>query len=186
MDTHATIVRCSIRMCVAGRAPSYKVSRALRHVKDVRNQSANYSIKKLRKFFLSLFDLFQEAFFYSRDQFLVNIGGFYELSQTQVLNLALCPASSTPFISALSLQPMQCTPNVDGSCPGNFFCWFSTTTSSVNAFYCCRSPDSVDTGCEIFKICLLLYEIFQIAPRNLFRFPAKGALPTAIVRLRPP
>lgn len=61
---------------------------------------------------------------------------------------ALCPASSTPFISALSLQPMQCTPNVDGACPGNFFCWFSTTTTAVNAFYCCRSPDTVDTGCE--------------------------------------
>jgi hypothetical protein len=44
---------------------------------------------------------------------------------------ALCPASSTPFISALSLQPMQCTPNVDGACPGNFFCWFSTTTTAV-------------------------------------------------------
>ncbi|KIH44516.1 hypothetical protein ANCDUO_25458 [Ancylostoma duodenale] len=41
---------------------------------------------------------------------------------------------------------MQCTPNVDGACPGNFFCWFSTTATSVNAFYCCRSPDSVDTG----------------------------------------
>ncbi|KAK6012060.1 hypothetical protein OSTOST_22798 [Ostertagia ostertagi] len=40
---------------------------------------------------------------------------------------------------------MQCTPNVDGACPGNFFCWFSTTATSVNAFYCCRSPDSVDT-----------------------------------------
>ncbi|KAK6030499.1 Kunitz/Bovine pancreatic trypsin inhibitor domain protein [Ostertagia ostertagi] len=61
---------------------------------------------------------------------------------------SLCPTSSTPFISALSLQPMQCTPNVDGACPGNFFCWFSTTATSVNAFYCCRSPDSVDTGCE--------------------------------------
>ncbi|CAJ0593741.1 unnamed protein product [Cylicocyclus nassatus] len=59
---------------------------------------------------------------------------------------SLCPTSSTPFISALSLQPMQCTPNVDGACPGNFFCWFSTTATSVNAFYCCRSPDSVDTG----------------------------------------
>ncbi|KAK0424287.1 hypothetical protein QR680_008593 [Steinernema hermaphroditum] len=59
---------------------------------------------------------------------------------------SLCPANSTPFISALSLQPMQCTPNVDGACPGNFFCWFSTTSSAVNAFYCCRSPDSVDTG----------------------------------------
>uniref|UniRef100_A0A183BM22 Kunitz/Bovine pancreatic trypsin inhibitor domain protein n=1 Tax=Globodera pallida TaxID=36090 RepID=A0A183BM22_GLOPA len=59
---------------------------------------------------------------------------------------SLCPASSAPFISALSLQPMQCTPNVDGSCPGNFFCWFSTTTTSVNAFYCCRSPDSIETG----------------------------------------
>lgn len=31
---------------------------------------------------------------------------------------ALCPTQSTPFISALSLQPMQCTPNVDGACPG--------------------------------------------------------------------
>lgn len=61
---------------------------------------------------------------------------------------ALCPAQSTPFISALSLQPMQCTPNVDGACPGNFFCWFSTTATSVNAFYCCRSPESIDTGCK--------------------------------------
>jgi hypothetical protein len=74
---------------------------------------------------------------------------------------ALCPASSTPFISALSLQPMQCTPNVDGACPGNFFCWFSTTTTAVNAFYCCRSPDSVDTGCRSLSslICITLFSL---------------------------
>uniref|UniRef100_A0AC35UA04 Kunitz/Bovine pancreatic trypsin inhibitor domain protein n=1 Tax=Rhabditophanes sp. KR3021 TaxID=114890 RepID=A0AC35UA04_9BILA len=65
---------------------------------------------------------------------------------------ALCPSGSTPFISALTLQPMQCTPNVDGACPGSFFCWWGgsanamATTSAVNAFYCCKSPDTVDTG----------------------------------------
>uniref|UniRef100_A0A1I7XP65 BPTI/Kunitz inhibitor domain-containing protein n=1 Tax=Heterorhabditis bacteriophora TaxID=37862 RepID=A0A1I7XP65_HETBA len=87
-----------------------------------------------------------------------------------IMHAALCPASSTPFISALSLQPMQCTPNVDGACPGNFFCWFSTTTTSVNAFYCCRSPDSVDTGCESSTFAVASNQTFDFlmyVPHNL-------------------
>ncbi|VDK55680.1 unnamed protein product [Gongylonema pulchrum] len=58
----------------------------------------------------------------------------------------MCPTASTPFISAVSLQPMQCTPNVDGACPGNFFCWFSTRTATINTYYCCRSPDTANVG----------------------------------------
>ncbi|VDM80046.1 unnamed protein product [Strongylus vulgaris] len=90
-------------------------------------------------------------------------------------SVTLCPTSSTPFISALSLQPMQCTPNVDGACPGNFFCWFSTTATSVNAFYCCRSPDSVDTGCELQRQTPLVYQRnLLVCPPQLVPVPGDG------------
>jgi hypothetical protein len=58
----------------------------------------------------------------------------------------LCPSSSLPFISALTLQPQQCTANVIGTCPGNYFCWYSNNPSTTNAYFCCQENRNVDSG----------------------------------------
>lgn len=62
---------------------------------------------------------------------------------------------------------MQCTPNVDGSCPGHFFCWFSTTSTSVNAFYCCKSSDNVDTGCKRISFKFVIKYYILVCPPQL-------------------
>jgi hypothetical protein len=74
-------------------------------------------------------------------------------SANAVHNKFVCGSWKPQLLLYLSSRALD----VDGSCPGNFFCWFSMMTNFVNAFYCCRSPDSIDTECNSFESPLLSF-----------------------------
>lgn len=74
----------------------------------------------------------------------------YTCANSQLLNQAVCcgvpastgkcPAGQSPYFDAWTNAELQCQPNIQGSCPGGYFCYYSTTSL---AYYCCGTAASM-------------------------------------------
>lgn len=100
-------------------------------------------------------------------------------SNSQLLGQAICcgvPQSTgkclpgqSPYFDALSNAELQCQPNMPGSCPAGYFCYFSPSSQT---YYCCGTAAS---KCKIFlhvELNDLLYVsnflVYEVRDSNIF------------------